>query len=65
MNTSAFVPLLIFWNMSHCFCMIKFMKNVNTFQIAEIKPQKVLPDICLIFFQPGVAYESVACKKRV
>ena len=50
MNTSAFVPLLIFWNMSHCFCMIKFMKNVNTFQIAEIKPQKVLPDICLNFF---------------
>ena len=45
--------------------MIKFMKNVNTFQIAEVKPQKVLLDMCLIFFQSGVAYESVAYQKWV
>ena len=42
------------------------MKNVNSFQIAEVQP-RVLLSICLIFcqFQPCVAYKSVAYKKCV
>ena len=42
------------------------MKNVNKFQIAKIQP-RVFLCIYLVFFcqfQPGVAYKSVAYKKK-
>ena len=47
--------------------MIRWMKNVNNFQIAKVEPQGV-PEHLLSFFcqfQPGVAYKSVAYKKSV
>ena len=41
------------------------MKNVNNFQIEKVQLQGLL-SIYLIFcqFQPGVAYKSVAYKKK-
>ena len=46
--------------------MISWMKNVNNFQIAKKFSLVLLLTICLIFwkFQPDVAYESVACKRK-
>ena len=47
--------------------MIAWMKKVNNFQIAEVQTEDdawyLLDFFCK--FQPGVAYESVAYKKRV
>ena len=68
MNTDTLVHLLIFQNVPHYFCMIKWMKNVNNFQIAKVQPQGVAQD--LFGFQPVSAYrclkESVDYgKKRV
>ena len=41
------------------------MKKTNDFQIVKVQPQ-VLLSFCPIFgqFQPGVAYKSVAYKKK-
>ena len=41
MNIDKLVLLLIFENMSHYFWMITWMKNVNNFQIAKVRPQGV------------------------
>ena len=42
------------------------MKKANNFQIMKVQPQGVV-SFCLIFcqFLPGVAYKSVAYKKKV
>ena len=45
--------------------MITWVKNVNNFPIAKVQPQSVtsyLLDFCQ--FQTGVAYKSVANKKK-
>ena len=54
-------------NMSYCFWMITWTKNVNNFQIAKVQSNRVLFSICLIFcqFHPGVTYKSVAYEKVV
>ena len=53
-----------FQNMSHYFWALRWMKNVNNFQIAKVQPHG-LPQHLLDFcqFQPDVTYKSVACKK--
>ena len=39
MNTDTLALSLIFQNMSYFFCIITWMKNVNNFQAAKVKPQ--------------------------
>ena len=41
MNTDTFFLLLLLQNMSYCFWMITWIKNVNNFQIAKVQPQCV------------------------
>ena len=41
MNVDTIVLLLIFQNMSNYFWMIRWMKNLNNFQIAKVQPQGV------------------------
>ena len=45
--------------------MITWMKKANNFQTAKVQPRGVV-SFCLFFcqFQPGVAYKSVAYKKK-
>ena len=51
---------------SYYFWMITWMKNMNNFQIANFQPQSVTQLLLIFFqFQPGVAYKSVAYKKRL
>ena len=39
MNTGTLALLLIFQNMSYCFCLITWMKNAHNFQIPKLQPQ--------------------------
>ena len=58
--------LCIFQNVSHYFWMIAWMKKVNNFQEAKFQPQGVpqlLLNVCHV--QPGIAYKSVAYKKKL
>ena len=44
-----FVLFIMFWNMSHYFWMIGWMKHVKTVQIAKVQIQVLLLNICLPF----------------
>ena len=65
MNADTLVLLLIFQNMSYYFYMITWMRNMNYFQQLKFSLRALL-SICLFFchFQPRVACESVAYKKK-
>ena len=39
MNTGTLALLLIFQNMSYCFCLITWMKNAHNFQTPKLQPQ--------------------------
>ena len=65
MNADTLVLLLIFQNVSYYFYMITWMRNMNYFQLLKFSLRALL-SICLFFchFQPRVACESVAYKKK-
>ena len=57
--------LYIFKNISDFFWMITRMRKENNFQIAKVQPQGVAKFLLDFFqFQPGLAYKSVAYKKK-